>query len=562
MAQYDLLLEQNVHATLVEYSEKFVHLSKGDLLSADTSHIPTVLAAGTDGYYLKRDDAAATGLAWVVAPGGCALSGSTDNTICTVTGANAIQGEANLTWNSSNILGIAGDVTFGSGAARTIKIADGTSSAYDLYIRGQATTTVSAGDIIIMGGAISSASYNAGDIYISGGINSSSAMGGAIFIEGGPGGTGGSVYIEAGDGSSTDGDIYIGQTHTASIRLLNSALSNADALDGEILFCDASDSYKIKRADNVVIGASTSTYLAFWDGTNSITGNAALTYNTSTYRLYNNQSYNGDVNIQAHNSDESGVAARATLVASATNGPYVYLMAFGTGYTGTQFGITASELALLYTGTGSSAMCVGYNTTSGTLYLACGTLSTATAVNRIGLDYGGYVGVGVNPSTSYKFQVYLNEASKYVGFFDQDSSTGHGVRIDIDATSGSYYFLNCYAASSSVAYLTADGKWTAADYILSSDARLKKNIKPIENGLEMALALNPVTFDWRDCRDEYNHVGFIAQDVREVREELAPNDGVSYSRITAINNAAIHELNKKINELELTIKELKNGRSS
>ena len=33
-----------------------------------------------------------------------ALSGSTNDTVCTVTGANAIQGEANLTFNSSNIL--------------------------------------------------------------------------------------------------------------------------------------------------------------------------------------------------------------------------------------------------------------------------------------------------------------------------------------------------------------------------------------------------------------------------------------------------------------------------
>ena len=32
MAQYDVLLIQNVHATLTEWSEKIVHLNKGDLL--------------------------------------------------------------------------------------------------------------------------------------------------------------------------------------------------------------------------------------------------------------------------------------------------------------------------------------------------------------------------------------------------------------------------------------------------------------------------------------------------------------------------------------------------
>ena len=40
---------------------------------------------------------------------GTSLSGSTNNTVCTVTGANAIQGEANLTFDGSN-LGINGDL--------------------------------------------------------------------------------------------------------------------------------------------------------------------------------------------------------------------------------------------------------------------------------------------------------------------------------------------------------------------------------------------------------------------------------------------------------------------
>lgn len=64
MAQYDIILTQNVHATLVEYSEKFVNIDKGDLLSANSSQVPTVLAAGTDGYMLVRDDAETTGLKW------------------------------------------------------------------------------------------------------------------------------------------------------------------------------------------------------------------------------------------------------------------------------------------------------------------------------------------------------------------------------------------------------------------------------------------------------------------------------------------------------------------
>ena len=70
MAQYDLILTQNVSAAGVEFSEKYVNLGKGDLLSGiATTKVPTVLAAGTNGYHLERDDNEVTGLKWVVNAG-------------------------------------------------------------------------------------------------------------------------------------------------------------------------------------------------------------------------------------------------------------------------------------------------------------------------------------------------------------------------------------------------------------------------------------------------------------------------------------------------------------
>ncbi|MCX6223158.1 MAG: hypothetical protein NTV01_00130 [Bacteroidia bacterium] len=70
MAQYDLLLTQNVHASGIEFSEKLVNIAKGGLLSAAAGGVPTVLAGGTDGYHLVRDDAEATGLKWVAITAG------------------------------------------------------------------------------------------------------------------------------------------------------------------------------------------------------------------------------------------------------------------------------------------------------------------------------------------------------------------------------------------------------------------------------------------------------------------------------------------------------------
>jgi len=70
MAQYDLHLIQNTHASGIEFSEKQVNIAKGGLLSANASQTPTILAAGTDGYILARDDAEATGLKWIAQSGG------------------------------------------------------------------------------------------------------------------------------------------------------------------------------------------------------------------------------------------------------------------------------------------------------------------------------------------------------------------------------------------------------------------------------------------------------------------------------------------------------------
>ena len=56
---------------------------------------------GTANQYLKTDGSGA--LSWSTVSAGTALTGSTNNTICTVTGADAIQGESNLTWNGSNL---------------------------------------------------------------------------------------------------------------------------------------------------------------------------------------------------------------------------------------------------------------------------------------------------------------------------------------------------------------------------------------------------------------------------------------------------------------------------
>ena len=83
------------------------------------------LADGTDGYQLTTDGSGT--LSWAVA--GAAMTGSTNNTICTVTGANAFQGEANLTFDGS-VLAATGNIT----ATGTIEPAGDTAASDNMAL--------------------------------------------------------------------------------------------------------------------------------------------------------------------------------------------------------------------------------------------------------------------------------------------------------------------------------------------------------------------------------------------------------------------------------------------
>jgi len=77
--------------------------AEGDILYGGSSGTVTKLAKGSDDEVLTL----ASGIpSWAAAASGVSLSGSTNNTIATVTGSNALAGEANLTFDGTGILQI------------------------------------------------------------------------------------------------------------------------------------------------------------------------------------------------------------------------------------------------------------------------------------------------------------------------------------------------------------------------------------------------------------------------------------------------------------------------
>ena len=74
----------------------------GQIITYDASGNPVAVGPGTDGQVLTSTGAGSPP-AFEDIPAKASLTGSTNNTITTVTGANAIQGEANLTFDGSTL---------------------------------------------------------------------------------------------------------------------------------------------------------------------------------------------------------------------------------------------------------------------------------------------------------------------------------------------------------------------------------------------------------------------------------------------------------------------------
>ena len=97
------------------------------------------------------------------------------------------------------------------------------------------------------------------------------------------------------------------------------------------------------------------------------------------------------------------------------------------------------------------------------------------------------------------------------------------------------------------------------DIIAYSDARVKDNVKTIDNALEKVTKLRGVSYTRNDIEDKSIKVGVIAQEVLKVLPEVVSQDendkySVSYGNITGVLIEAIKELKQEIEELKKQIK--------
>jgi hypothetical protein len=114
------------------------------------------------------------------------------------------------------------------------------------------------------------------------------------------------------------------------------------------------------------------------------------------------------------------------------------------------------------------------------------------------------------------------------------------------------------AASSTTGEIRATNDVTA---YYSSDVRLKKNIKPIDNALLRLDKINGYEFDWKKGRPKNIHsheghaIGVSAQEIMEVLPEVVQKRdngylAVDYQKIVALLINGIKELKAEIEEIK------------
>ncbi|MGN7885728.1 tail fiber domain-containing protein [Dyadobacter endophyticus] len=120
--------------------------------------------------------------------------------------------------------------------------------------------------------------------------------------------------------------------------------------------------------------------------------------------------------------------------------------------------------------------------------------------------------------------------------------------------------------------INASASVRANGVVLTSDARLKRNISHTKHGLSTVMALNPVQYEKKnsikDTKYDRHEIGFIAQEVAKVLPSLVTEGkdadktlGVSYTELIPVLTKAIQEQQAQIESLKAENQELKGNQA-
>ena len=347
-------------------------LAKGSIVAGDGATDPVALAVGTDGYFLKADSTAASGLAWAqVTLASAAMSGTLDmdnNNIDLGTGwlsgdgsnegininstGKVFIGDATPTAFFDGVLNVDGDIRIKEGSATSIKMNDTSGTPATLTISGSSAT---------------SGNTNGGIVRINAGSSVGTGQGGSM-----------AVFAGGHDGSGSSGDFTFNADDAAGnsqvLLTIDSSTENIVVEQGHLTFTQTDKGIVFGNSaeiDNdssgiITLTAATKTVLSsdleVQGGDITMTNGSTISSTTAGTLLLTEDVVKSSAALQATTS----ITASAG-ISTATDGDFV---------------ITAGDHGIIHTNRGAVTQATGHtngvtvNTTSGIITLAAVSLAS------------------------------------------------------------------------------------------------------------------------------------------------------------------------------------------
>lgn len=261
--------------------------------------------------------------------------------------------------------------------------------------------------------------------------------------------------------------------------------------------------------------ALTSTRIPYVDSNGHLVDSSGLTFDSTNKAISISGLANSSTSLISASASNTGTGSSATTVrinnTDATN----------TGDVALEWSVAAQNWYMGIDNSATDALKIG----AGSTWDSAPIVELATAGNfAVGSTSPADVSHTIKNTSTSNYTIAIQNAST-----STSSDAIYGMKIVKGSTTNTagvnrFIIFQINAAGTNSGYIGSNGA-DAAAFFSTSDRRLKQDVSPVLDGLELVERLNPVYFKWKSTKQEA--VGFIAQELNDVlpRQVVKTDDG-------------------------------------